>query len=191
MNAVRHLFAPAAAAALLLAGGPRGVAAGDPPVAVPLSARQGLDLVRDAARAWQPDAALIYLENDEALDAGGYAGRWGYLFYSVAEDAARGYSVRNDKIVSADYLSFAFEAPPLSSEWIDSDAALSAAAKKAGDYRKEFGGRATTLLLMRGGFDDKKPDLTTWTVVYTADGAPSLFVVVDASNGKVKKVWRG
>jgi len=190
MNATCKFAVTALAAAMVL-GGPRGAAAGDPPGATPLSARQGLDLARDAARAWQPDAALVCLENDEGLDGDGRSGRWGYLFYSSGEDAARGYSVRNDKIVAADYLSFDFEAPPLSAEWIDSDAALAAADGKSEDYRKEFGGRATTLLLMRGGFDDKKPDLTTWTVVYTADGAPSLFVVVDASNGKVKRMWRG
>ena len=51
--------------------------AGDHP---PFSARSGLDLARDAARRWAPDARLVYLENDEPVAEDGTAVRWGYLF---------------------------------------------------------------------------------------------------------------
>jgi len=47
------------------------------------------------------------------------------------------------------------------------------------------------MLLMRGAFDDTSPDRTSWTLVYTAPHAPSLFVVVDAAEGKVRRTWRG
>jgi hypothetical protein len=47
------------------------------------------------------------------------------------------------------------------------------------------------MLLMRGAFSEKDPDVTTWTFVYSAPGAPSLFVVVDATDGKVQRTWRG
>ena len=174
---------------LLLAGGV-GVAAAEDPL--PFSPRDGLGLVTDAARAWEPDAFLVYLENDEALNTDGTSVRWGYLFYSPAKDQARGYSVRDGSIVAASTLEFKFEAPPLPDTWIAGRTALAAAEQKAGaKYREEFGGAPTTLLLMRGAFDEKEPDLTTWTVVYTSPTAPSLFVVVDAVAGKVKRTWRG
>ena len=48
-----------------------------------------------------------------------------------------------------------------------------------------------TMLLMRGAFSGDDPDVTTWTFVYRATGAPSLFVVVDATDGKVQRTWRG
>ena len=167
------------------------VAEGGEDILVTATARENLDLVWDAARSWESDAALIYLENDEELSPGGLSGRWGYLFYSVSADIARSYSVRDGKIVSAEFLPFKFEAPPLSDPWIDSNAAIQSADKKTREFREELGGRATTLLLIRGGFDEKEPDMTTWTIVYSAPGVPSLFVVVDAVTGKVKRKWRG
>ena len=164
--------------------------AGDDPI--PFSPREALGLVEDAALAWEPDAQLIYLENDEAITPTGQSGRWGYLFYSAATDQSRGYSVQGGKIVVASDLQFEFEAPPLPGTWVDAGIALTAAEAKAGaKYREEFGGEATTLLLVRGGFDEKQPDMTTWTVIYTSPGSPSLFVLVDAVEGKVKKTWRG
>lgn len=50
---------------------------------------------------------------------------------------------------------------------------------------------AATMLLMRGAFSEGDPDTTSWTLVYSAPGAPSLFVVVDAAAGKVQRTWRG
>jgi hypothetical protein len=47
------------------------------------------------------------------------------------------------------------------------------------------------MLLLRGAFDDADPDATTWTLVFTAPNAPSLFVMVDAADGKVRRTWRG
>jgi hypothetical protein len=47
------------------------------------------------------------------------------------------------------------------------------------------------MLLMRGAFQDKDPDQTTWTLIYTSPSAPSLFVVVDATAAKVRRTWRG
>jgi hypothetical protein len=162
------------------------------PDSTPISPRDAVSLVEDAARAWEPDAVLVYLENDETLSITGHSSRWGYLVYSPAKDQARGYSVRGQGIVAAHNLQFKFEAPPLPATWIDSAEALEAADKKAGaKYREENGGEPTTLLLMRGAFDEKEPDLTTWTVIYSSPTAPSLFVMVDATSGKVKRMWRG
>ena len=47
------------------------------------------------------------------------------------------------------------------------------------------------MLLLRGAFEDGNPDQTTWTLIYTSPTAPSLFVVVDAVQGKVRRTWRG
>jgi hypothetical protein len=180
---------PLVIALLLVAALAMPAIAGDPP---PFNARGGLDLAREAALGWSADAFLIYIENDEALDAKGAATRWGYLFYSPALGKARVYSVRDGKILLAEFLDVKLEAPAVAKDWIDSGAALEAAEQAAGRaFRREHDGRLSTMLLMRGAFEDERPDQTTWTLVYTAPHAPSLFVVVDASEGKVRRTWRG
>jgi len=158
----------------------------------PFTARAGLDAARDAARSWAADARLVYLENDEDVSVDGTAIRWGYLFYSEDKGKSRGYSVRDGKILEASDLGFDFEAPPIPDEWVDSGPVLNAAEKKAGlKFREEHGGRLTAMLLIRGALHEKKPDTTTWAVVYTSETEPALVVVVDAAKGKVIKTWRG
>ena len=156
-------------------------------------AAEGRDLAVSAAQAWAADARLVYLENDEPVDATGRAERWGYLFYSEDLDEARGYTLRDGEILEASDLEFGIEdPPPLADTWIDSGAALAAAEDKAGrKYRTEEAGHLSTMLLIRGAFYHKKPDLSTWTLLYESASAPALWVVVDASNGKVLRTWRG
>lgn len=161
----------------------------DPPV---FDARGGLALAEDAARSWAPDAYLTYVENDDDLDVQGAAIRWGYLFYSPSRDQSRAYSVRDGRILVAENLDMKFEAPALAPDWIDSDRALAAAEASVGQsFRTKYQGRLTTMLLMRGAFQEGDPDETTWTIVYTSPGAPALFVMVDASGAKVRRTWRG
>ncbi len=158
----------------------------------PFSARSGVDIAADAARSWAPDARLVYLENDEPVSELGAAARWGYLFFSQAKGAARGYTVRDGKILEASDLDFELDAPPLATQWVDSQTALQAAEKKAGaKYRRDNTGRLETMLLIRGAFHADKPNATTWTLVYTSPDAPALWVVVDAADGKVVRTWRG
>ena len=158
----------------------------------PVAARAGLEEARVGASAWAPDAFLVYVENDEALDGNGAAGRWGYLFYSPRLAQARAYSIRDGRIVVAENLDIKLDPPPLAPEWIDSGAALAAAENgEIRAFREKEGGRLSTMLLMRGAFDDRQPDETTWMLVYTASNAPSLYVVVDAVAGKVRRTWRG
>ena len=160
--------------------------------APPFAARQGVELATAAAQAWSPDAALVYLENDEALDPAGASPRWGYLFYSALQGRARVWSVRGGRIAEAENLDMRFDAPPVSPDWLDSGAALAAAEKGGGAaFRRQSGGKLVSMLLMRGAFSEADPDVTTWTFVYSAPGAPSLFVVVDAASGKVQRTWRG
>ncbi len=170
-------------------GGPlRAAWAGAPAV----GARSGLPLAVAAAGSWAPDAALIYLENDEPLDAAGQSPRWSYLFFSAARDQARGYSVRDGKIVEAANLDFRFESLPMADTFIEAADALRAADERAGrQYGIDAGGQPATLLLVRNALADDRPDAPTWLVVYTAPDAPSLFVVVDATSGDVLKTWRG
>lgn len=188
--ASRSRLAAIAAAIVIasVAGAPAPVLGGAP---VPVPARAGLDLALEAARAWAPDAELVYVENDEPLAAGGAAPRWGYLFRSRSADAARGYSVQDGHIVVAADLGFDFEAPPVAAGWIDSDRALAAADRAAADYCRRNGGRLATMLLVRGTFDERQPDSTTWTVVYVSDSAPSLMVVIDAARGEVVRTLKG
>jgi hypothetical protein len=175
-------------ALIALSGAGRAAAAPPPPFA----ARSGLDLVRDAARAWADDAALIYVENDDSLDAGGNAARWGYLFYSPGLDQARVYSVRGGRIVVADRLDMKFQAPPLTGDWIDSPRALEAADQRiGGEFRRRHHGTLHTMLLVRGALQDGDPDAACWMLIYRAPDEPALFVVVDASDGAVRRTWRG
>ena len=92
----RLLAALAFAAAVAVAP----VAAADD--APPVEARVGLALASEAARAWAPDAALVWVENDEAPGVAGASARWGYLFYSASGEKARAYSVKAGKIVTAE-----------------------------------------------------------------------------------------
>jgi hypothetical protein len=178
-----------AGASLLTVGVVASARAGDH---VAFAARTGVDVTAAAAHAWSSDAVLVYVENDESLDTSGSATRWGYLYYSPLLEQSRAYSVRDGAIKVAENLAMKFEAPPVGSNWIDSGAALAIAERKGGlEFRTEHGGTLTTMLLMRGVFQKDDPDQTTWTLIYTAPDAPSLFVVIDAAEGKVRHTWRG
>jgi hypothetical protein len=158
----------------------------------PFAARAGVDLAMAAARAWSADAALVYVENDEDVDADGAAARWGYLVYSPSRARARAYSVRDGKLLVAEDLDLRVTAPPLAGEWIDSGTARAAAEREARRVlRKRETARLTHMVLVRGPFDDRAPDETTWTLVYAVSGAPALYVVVDAAGGQVRRTWRG
>jgi len=105
---------------------------------------------------------------------------------------ARAYSLRAGKILVAENLEIKIEPPPVADGWMDSGAALAVAEKDTGrKFRHEHGGWLSTMLLMRSAFQDSDPDETTWTFVYEASDGPSLFVVVDAAQGKVRRTWRG
>jgi hypothetical protein len=155
------------------------------------AAQDGLDIAGAAARIWAADAELVYVENDEPLDITGTAARWGYLFRSRSADASRSYSVEGGRIVEAANLGFDFEAPPIPGPWIDSDRALAVAGQAASDYCRKHAGRLATMLLIRGAFNEREPDGTTWTVVFVSDTAPSLLVVVDAARGEVLRTLKG
>jgi len=181
--------ARAALAAALLVACAAGARAED---RIAVHARAGLDLAGAAAHTWSPDAVLIYLENDEPLDTHGASMRWGYLFYSPELQKARGYSVREGKILVAEDLTMKFEAPPIPTEWIDSAAAFTASDEgPARSFCHEHDGHLDTMLLLRGAIEADQPDHTTWMLVYSAPNLPSLFVVLDAANGKVLRTWRG
>jgi hypothetical protein len=159
---------------------------------VPVQARAGLDLATAAARVWSPDAALVYLENDEPLDTHGAAERWGYLFYSATLEKSRGYSVRAGKIVVAEDLPLKLEAPPVQGDWIDSGTAYRLSDEgPARRYCFEHDGRLKTMLLMRGAIQEDDPNQTTWMLVYNAPNLPALFVVLAASDGRVLRTWKG
>jgi hypothetical protein len=196
MNGTFHITPRAGIAALavlltacVLAGTGTPAQGGDK---APYSARSGLDIARDAAISWAADARLIYVENDEPVSTEGTAVRWGYLFHSQSRGKARGYSVRDGKIIEAFDLGFDFDAPPLPDTWVDSATALAAAQEKAGaKFCLEHGGSLSSMLLVRGAFYDREPDASTWALVYTSETEPALFVVVDAAKGKVVRTWRG
>jgi len=158
----------------------------------PFAARTGLDVAQASAKVWAEDAVLVYVENDESVRADGAAERWGYLFFSPATQRSRAYSVREGRVLEAEDLSMDFVAPPVAASWIDSGVALAAAEEKVGrEFREKHAGVVGTMLLARGVFSDGSPDQTNWVLVYTSAGNPSLFVVVDATEGKVRRTWRG
>lgn len=158
----------------------------------PVAARDGLAIATSAAQVWAADGFLVYLENDEPVDSQGAAPRWGYLFYSPSLERARAYSVSGGRIVAAEDLKMQFQAPPVHPGWIDSGAARRAADLEATHvfgHSRAF--EVATMLLARGAFGDQDPDPTSWTIVYRASGAPSLFVTIDAVTGAVRRSWRG
>ena len=158
----------------------------------PVHARAGLDLSRAAATIWAPDAYLVYLENDEPLDSHGATNRWGYLYYSPTLRKSRVYSVRDGKILVAEDLGMRFEAPPIADGWIDSEAAHKASDEgPAREFVFANDARLDTMLLLRGAIEEGQPDRTTWMLIYNAPNFPSLFVVLDAVDGKVLRTWRG
>ncbi|HEY6867306.1 MAG TPA: hypothetical protein VI792_08615 [Candidatus Eisenbacteria bacterium] len=180
----------AAAIGLLLTALAAGVAGARDDV--PFAAREGVEHSAAAAQVWAADAFLVYVENDEDVDDRGAAPRWGYLYYSPSLRKARVYSLRDGAIAVAEDLDMKFESPPLAAGWIDSDAALKAAEERAGHaFCREHGGRLSMMLLSRGTFQADDPDATTWTVIYTSPHAASLFVLVDAVQGAVRRTWRG
>lgn len=189
-RAAAPIAGSALAAALWLAALPAGVAGA--PDHSPFPAGAGVDGSAAAARIWAPDAFLVYVENDEDVDDHGSASRWGYLYFSPSLQKSRVYSLRDGAIVVAEDLEMKFEAPPLAAEWVDSDAALAAADERAGRaFCREHHGRLSQMLLSRGMFESDDPDATTWTVIYTSPHAASLFVLVDAAHGAVRRTWRG
>ncbi len=157
-----------------------------------VSARAELALAEAAARSWAPDAQLVYVENDADPDSLGAAPRWGYLFHSETRGRSRAYSLAGGRITLARDLEFEFAAPPLAADWLDSDAARAAGDAAGGRaYCAEHGGRLSSLLLLRGVLHLQRPDLSTWALVYSAPGAPSLYVLLDAATGKRVRTWRG
>ncbi len=181
------MFTPLALVALLVVAA-SDVRAGD---AVPFEARQGLALAQTAAHAWASDAALVWVENDDVPDPTGTSTRWGYLFYSPAGEKARAYSVKDGKIVTAENLDMTFDAPPVAADWIDSGRAFAAADEARAKQIVQQPSKLANLVLARGTMDAQNPDRTTWTVVYATPNQPSLFVVVDATSGKVLRTWKG
>jgi len=175
-RAAAPIAGSALAAALWLAALPAGVAGARDHSPFPAGA--GVDGSAAAARIWAPDAGSAY--------------RWGYLYFSPSLQKSRVYSLRDGAIVVAEDLEMKFEAPPLAAEWVDSDAALAAADERAGRaFCREHHGRLSQMLLSRGMFESDDPDATTWTVIYTSPHAASLFVLVDADHGAVRRTWRG
>src|SRR5262249_7510541 len=145
-DSLRALWGPALATLLLVAA-PHPCLAGH----TPFAARAGLEIATAAAQSWAQDATLVYLENDEDLDARGAAERWGYLFFSPATQKARAYSVRDGRIVTAENLDMSLEAPPIATGWIDSGTAIEAAEREVGKaFQRQSGSKLSTMLLMRG-----------------------------------------
>ncbi|MFN8588640.1 MAG: hypothetical protein U0704_12675 [Candidatus Eisenbacteria bacterium] len=185
----RRTFVPALAAWALTVAVTDASARREIPAA---AARAALEPAVAAARSWAADAELVYLENDEPLGATGAAPRWSFLWYSPALEASRVYSVRDGRVVVAEKFELKFAAPPLGESWLDSDAALAVADERARSLLRDAPGlHVAHMLLGRGAFQPGQADLTTWTIVYEAEGEPSLFVVVDAASGRVCRTWRG
>jgi hypothetical protein len=158
----------------------------------PFTAHQGLALAQDAASTWSADAQLVYLENDEAIAADGTADRWGYLFFSLESGDSRGYSLRNGEVLEASDLVFDLAAAPLPRTWMDSADVLAAAHDDGGEeYCEEFQGELSNMFLIRGAFHQQDPDRSTWVLVYTSAEEPTLYVVVDASDGSVVRKMKG
>jgi len=149
------------------------------------TARGWLPIVLHAADAWADDARLVWVENDAPVDATGRAEAWGYLFYSPLQHAMRSYSVRDGALTTAKDQAVSVAAPGLDA-WLDSDAVMDAALRRANsDLGPEH--RLENLLLVRGVFARE----AAWVAVFVLAEGPRLFVVCDAQSGDVLRAWRG
>lgn len=151
------------------------------------AARAGLGMAGAAADAWADDARLVWIENDTALDAEGRAAQWGYLYYSREKHAMRSWSVREARIVAAVDHTVSAEAPALDADWQDSNAIAPRAWDEGGREFCATGGTLVSLVLVRGVFAPE----AAWCAVFDRGQGPSLYVLLDAKSGDVKKRWRG
>ncbi len=176
-----------AAVVACLAGTMAGASlAGETPAAV-ATARDGMGLAASAADSWADDARLVWVENDTALDPEGHASAWGYLYYSLEKHAMRSWSVRDGHIVVAADHTVSAEAPALETNWLDSAEIANRAWEGGGREFCATGGGLAHLLLVRGVFAPE----TAWVAVFDNGAGPSLYVLVNAASGDVKKRWRG
>jgi len=156
-------------------------------LAADVAARSGVELVSAAADAWADDARLVWIENDTALDAEGRAAQWGYLYYSPEKHAMRSWSVRDAQIVAAVDHTVSAEAPALDADWQDSGEIVARAWNEGGREFCATGGTLAHLVLVRGVFAPEP----AWCAVFDRGAGPSLYVLLDAKSGAVKKRWRG
>ena len=150
------------------------------------TARNSLAIASKAADVWVDDAHLVWIENDDDLDAQGHSRAWGYLFYSESLGAMRSWSVQQGKLQKPQDHSVRAAAPALDLQWIDSNAAVDLVWHQA---RKdaEVDWSLVSLVLVRGVFDAQQ----TWVAVFDNGEGPRLHVVLRASNGDLLRRWRG
>lgn len=151
------------------------------------AARTGVTLAAAAADAWADDARLVWIENDTPIDTEGRAAQWGYLYYSRAKHAMRSWSVRDAQIVAAVDHTVSAEAPALDADWQDSSAIAPRAWDEGGREFCAAGGTLVRLVLVCGVFAPEP----AWCAVFDRAEGPSLYVLLDAKSGEVKKRWRG
>ncbi len=154
------------------------------------TARAALVVAEVAARAWQEDAQLLFVENDAPLGENGASNAWGYLFHSAARQAWRNVAVADRRVHHEAPLTFPYPQPALTDEWIDSTRAVAAAELAGGAALRRAGAEVRHLVLSRGIFAETTAP-PTWTVHYVAPGGDEHAFVVDAHDGHIVRRIQG
>ena len=113
------------------------------------------------ARAWSPEAQLVYVENADSLALDGSAKRWTFIYASPERAESRAFTLGEGGATSVP-LPFPFEPSPLEDGWIEPSALLPGFAWADDNARPAVAG-ARVAVLSRGLLPGRG-GVTTWYV---------------------------
>jgi len=114
------------------------------------------------ARAWSPEASLVYIENADSLALDGSAKRWTFIYASPERAETRAFTLGEGGATSVP-LPFVFEPTPVEDGWIEPSALLPGFAWNDDDTRSAVAG-ARVAVLSRGLLPGRVGATTTWYV---------------------------
>lgn len=131
----------------------------------PVRYQRATDLLLAAtatARAWSPEASLVYVENADSLAGDGSARRWTFVYASPERAETRAFTLGEGGATSSP-LPFAFEPAPVEDGWIEPSALLPGFAWSDDATRSAVAG-ARVAVLSRGLLPGRLGSTTTWYV---------------------------
>ena len=115
------------------------------------------------ARAWSPDAALVWVENADSLVADGSSRAWTFVWAAPDRGETRAFTFTDRGAVTSVVLPFAFEPLPIESGWIEPSALLPGFAALDPAARTATA-RAEVAVLSRGLLPGRPGNGTAWYV---------------------------
>lgn len=131
----------------------------------PVRHQRATDLLLAAtatARAWSPEASLVYVENADSLQSDGSARRWTFVYASPERAETRAFTLGEGGATSSP-LPFAFEPTPVEDGWIEPSALLPGFAWGDPETRSSVTG-AQVAVLSHGLLPGRVGSTTSWYV---------------------------